>query len=455
MRITILSLLAAVFILAGCAVKSADKIETSGQIPTEFSSSGGAKLPEKWWQHFSDERLSGLIENALKDSFTIQAAYSRMEQARQAAVKAGAGKLPEVSYSAQGSRSRSEAMGQTAYSNQFSAGLQASYEIDLWKRIDSAQKAAEKNFEASRQDLIASKISLTADIAQTWYALKAGILEKRIIEEQVQTNRKSLETVRMQYRQGMARASDLHSQERILEAAQGRLINAEKNVNLLENQLAVLLGREPKEFSAAPDAEIPELPPIPEAGIPAELLKRRPDLISSLNAVRAADYSAAAAIARQYPSLTLTGSVSGADSDIEDVFDNWLGSIAAGLTGPLFDAGSREAEANRARAVLQERISIYRQNVIRAVKDVEDAIETEQREKEYFRSLQRQLEIAQKNTKSVKQQYINGQQGYIYLLNAIENQQELEVSLVNSRLNLVKARISLCRALAGGWEQSS
>ncbi|ARN57391.1 efflux transporter outer membrane subunit [Sedimentisphaera salicampi] len=455
MKITLLYLFSAAFILSGCSTKSPEKIETSRQIPAEFSRNGNAKLPEKWWQHFGDERLSGLIEDALQDNFTIKAAYSRMEQARQNAVKAGAGKLPEVNYSAQGSRSRSKAMNETAYSNQFSAGLQASYEIDLWKRIDASQKAAQKTFEASRQDLTAAKISLSADIAEVWYNLKAGLLEKQIIEKQVQTNLKSLETVRMQYRQGMANASDVHSQERLLEAAKGRLINAGKNVNLLENQLAVLLGREPKEFSADPEAEIPKLPALPEAGVPATLLQRRPDLISSLNSVRSADYSAAASIAQQYPSLTLTGSLSGADSDIEDVFDNWLGSIAAGLTGPLFDAGKREAEANRARAVLQERISSYRQNVITAVKDVEDALETEQRENEYFRSLQKQLEMAKKNTKSVKQQYINGQQGYIYLLNAIENQQELEISLVNSRLNLVKARIALCRALAGGWEKSS
>lgn len=450
MRYTLFCIFGLMF--AGCRVYEPTDTNAIADVPESFTQSGDEKQMEKWWLSLNDTKLNELMEEAFESNFTIQAAYARLEQAREIAVKAGVDKLPEVNYSASASRSKSKTGGNAQYSSSYSAGLTASYEIDLWKRIESYQKAAIIDAEATEQDLFTAKISLSASIAKAWYSLQNYILQTELLKKQIDINNQSLEVISMQFRQGKSNASDVLSQQRLVESAKARLIEADKNVATSQNQLAILLGRNPKNYWQGLQPSMPEIKGLPQVGIPSELLARRPDVVSAMMEIEAADYRTAVAIANKYPTITISASLRGSDNKIEDVFDDWLGSLAAGIAGPLFDAGNREAEIRRTKAVLDEAIAQYRQSILTALGEVEDAITTEIHQAQYLKSIDKQLSLANDIKDSVRRQYLKGQLGYIYILNAMETQQELEISQLNSRLALINARIDLCKSIAGSWD---
>jgi outer membrane protein TolC len=240
-------------------------------------------------------------------------------------------------------------------------------------------------------------------------------------------------------------------QRQLVEATQGQLIQAREQLVLLHHALSVLCGR-PAGQPVEQAAQLVELPGLPVLGLPTEVLQRRPDVRSAWRAVQAADARVAVAITDKYPSLGLSASADFTSTRVQDLFDDWVASLAANVVGPLFDAGRRQAEVERTEAVLSQLVNQYSQTVLEALQDVEDALTQEAHQARYLASLQDQLRLARVVRQKTYDRYKRGQFDYLRVLEALRTEQQLEVSELAAQRLLLEHRIDLCRSIAGTWD---
>ncbi|WP_186804668.1 efflux transporter outer membrane subunit [Limihaloglobus sulfuriphilus] len=442
---------AAVISLGGCMPeREPGRVEMN--LPDKFSAEGTDVLPEKWWQSLEDPQLSELIEQAVGDNFTIRAAWDRLEQARQEAIKAGADHLPAVNYDGSAGRSVTERGSNRNYTTDYNLGLSLGYEVDLWGRIKSIEQAAVYDAQAREHELAAAAITLSSTIAGTWYQYAEACRRVEVIERQLGSNRQVLELITLQFKKAQASAADVFRQRQLVESSNGRLIQARQSCELLQYQLSILAGKAPGKHWPGGEAQLIELSRLPQVSIPSELILRRPDIAGAYKSVLAADERAAASIANQYPSLRITAAAQTGGESTSDIFDDWLANIAAGVTGPLFDGGSRKAEVERSRARLSEAINSYSQTVLESLKEVEDALAAEDYQRQFVESVRSQLDLSRDVFERTRESFIKGQFDYIRVLESLVSQQSLELSELQARRVLIEKRIDLCKAIAGGWQ---
>jgi outer membrane protein TolC len=248
--------------------------------------------------------------------------------------------------------------------------------------------------------------------------------------------------------------ADLLQQRLVVENRRGELALAKAQEQVLLNQLAVLLGLPPDQAPQLAPASLGSLPPLPATGVYSNLVERRPDVRAAWLQVQAADQRVAAAVADRFPRLSLSGRATTSSEEIEDLFDDWLSSIAANLLAPLVDGGRRRAEVDRTRAAASAALHSYGQTILEALAEVEDALVREQQQLKYLSSLDRQLELAAQATERIRDRYLNGAVDYQRVLASILSEQQLQRTRLAASGELYENRINLCRALAGGWEMS-
>jgi outer membrane protein, multidrug efflux system len=439
-----------VTLLAGCSMVN-HEIEAPVAASARFSEPGTSPLPDKWWESFEDPVLSGLIDQALMNNFSLKTAWDRLSQAAAEARSAGAGLFPTLDAEAENSRNRFREDGDTDEGHSYSLGLVASYELDLWGRIRSSRDAAAFEAQASAQDLEAAALSLSGEVAGTWYQLVEQYGQLDILNEQIVTNNQVLELVTLQFRTGQVGIADMLQQQQLVESNQGEKAQVVAQVKVLEHQLAILLGYSPLQPVAPRISKLSNLPAMPQTGLPAELIQRRPDIRSAYFAVRAADSDLAAAIADRFPRLSLTAGVDTSGVHTRDLFDNWLATLAANLVAPIIDGGLRKAEVDRTRAVASEALHTYGQTILDALGEVEDALAQEKHQRDFIDSLGRQLSLAGQVVERVRDRYLQGTVDYQRVLDALLSQQTLQQSFLTAKRDLVQDRIDLCMALGTGW----
>jgi len=374
-----------------------------------------------------------------------------LAQAQALAVKEGTTLYPEVTVNGQGSRTREETGSVVDYTNRYGMGISVGYEVDLWGRIRAAHEGALLEVQASREDVDATAIVLSARIAKTWYQLAESKAQVDIVKQQIETNDKVLSLITTQFRQGKIGAADVLRQRQLVESSQGQLILAREQIELLLHELAVLLGTTPGSLAQPMDNDLLDLPVLPVVPVPSELIQRRPDVRGAYTAVQAADQRLASAIADQFPRVSLSASVETSGMEARELFDNWLATIAGNLSQPLFDANRRRAEVDRARAVLSQAIHEYGRVILNSLQEVEDALSQEQRQAEYLLSLGKQMHLARRVMERTRERYIKGQLDYLRVLEALVSLQSLERNYLTAKQGLISRRIDLCQAIAGRW----
>ena len=197
---------------------------------------------------------------------------------------------------------------------------------------------------------------------------------------------------------------------------------------------------------------LPNLPPLPETGIPAELIQRRPDVKGSFKRLLAADRDLAMAISNKYPRVTLSASVSTAAYNVEDLFNDWGRSLAGNLLAPIFQGKELSAEADRAEAIKKQRLYEYGETILTAFREVEDALIRETKQVESIQSLEQQVELVVKTNEQLRMEYLNGMSNYLDVLTSLHEEQQLRRDLLNAKLSLLEYRIALYRSLAGDFE---
>lgn len=432
------------------------EVRPLADVPGSFSRSGAELLPSRWWLSLEDPQLNQLMEQALNDNLTLRSVWDRLAQAEAAARKAGANLWPSVTGTFDARRTRGEVDGRVpdeiVNGTDLSLGAVASYEVDLWGRVRSTRDAAALDVLATREQLQAAAITLSAQVAATWYGLVEQRGQVAVLENQIRVNEDVLELITVRFRSGAVGAADVLRQRQLVESNQGDLVLARARVTLLEHQLAILVGQAPKTSVAGDGATLPEPGALPDTGVPSQWVVTRPDIRQAYYQVLAADRRVAAAAADRFPRVGISASIDTGGAEWRDLFNNWMGTLAAGVVAPLFDAGSRQAEVERQRAAVSESLNLYGQTVLEALGEVEDALERERRQQQYILSVGRQLELSRQTIERITDNYLSGAVNYLDILQALVSQQSLEREHLQARRELLQDRIDLCRALGGSWE---
>jgi NodT family efflux transporter outer membrane factor (OMF) lipoprotein len=388
-----------------------------------------------------------LIEASLTNNPGVQQAWARLVQADAVARQAGAARYPWLQGGADASRSKNSITYEGA--DLFSLGLNASYEVDLWGRIKSNTQAARLSRDATAEQLQTVALTLSSQVALRWAGVIAQREQTQILQKQLQANEHSLELIELRFRQSISSALDIYQQRQIVAGTKALIPLAQLRATLLEHELAALLGSSDFQTNRIATTMLPQLGPPPAVGIPADLLANRPDIRQAGLRLKSADWMVSAARANRLPAIRLTASGNYKNSEFSDLFDDWFAHLAASLTGPIFEGGRRKAEVDRARAAADEALAAYREVVIQAIKEVEDALASEQRQREYADRLFQQTEAARKSYQESVNRYRNGMVEYTTVLLQLDSQQRLERQWVEAQYNLVVARINLYRALGG------
>lgn len=433
--------------LAGCVTKEAVTLPL--QHAPAFSSSGQAPVPQRWWTAFDDEELNHQVDQSLGGSYTLSAALQRLRAARALARREASDLFADVNGVADAEGTfRSDDL----EASFFALGLEASYELDLWGRIESRVEAEELRASATAADYHAVALTLSAEIARTWYSLIEAHAQLELLAEQIETNETGLKLQEARFGLGQIRSADVLRQRQLVESTREQTLVVQARIAVLEHRLAVLQGQPPQQASYETGSVLPELPPLPDTGLPAELVPRRPDVRREFLILWAADRDLAAAVSDQYPRISLTGSVTTAAESPENLFHEWIAITAGQLIAPLLDGGQRKAEIARTAAVLRERVDQYGETVLVAFREVEDALAQEQYQAARIESLSQQVELARQASVQLREQYLIGETEYLDVLTAITQEQSLQRETLSARLDLVLTRIALYLALAGDFK---
>lgn len=421
-------------------------------LPANFSLPGKVPFQAEWWLDFQDDTLTLLIDQAIDDNFSLQATQEKINEARAIARQAGAALVPGLD--GQGAAASTRDHNSASSRETFSLGLAASYEIDLWGRVRSQRDAAVLDANATEADYHTAVISLTAQVALTWYQLVEADLQLELLREQQETNAKILQLISAQFRAGQVGIADVLQQRQLVESTISSLAGLRAERDTLANQLAILLGIAPTSAAMVQRAQLPTLPPLPETGIPLDLLTRRPDIDSSLQRLQAADNRVAAAVADRLPRLSISADLSTSGENSGDLFNNWFSTLGANLFSPLFDGGRREAEVARNESIAGQLFYRHGQIILEAISEVENSLVREKEQQVILGSLETQLGYAAETIKNVGNRYRQGVENYQRVLLALVSHQNLQRSILTSRRQLITFRISLYRALSGRLPQA-
>ncbi|MDR7298477.1 NodT family efflux transporter outer membrane factor (OMF) lipoprotein [Pelomonas aquatica] len=336
------------------------------------SGTAAAELP--WAQAFQGARLQQLIPLALANNRDLRVAAANIEAARATAAARDADLWPTVNAGLTGSRVPNASGGITST---YQAGLQVSaYEIDLFGRLRSLGSAAQAQLLAAEANQLAVRNALVAAVATAEIALQADEALLKLTRDTLASREQSLSLIRQRFDGGIASELDLRAGESALQAARVALAQTQRQRALDENALVLLLGSALPPGLPAPTGLLADFEPLAElpAGVPSEVLTRRPDIRQAEAQLAAADANIGAARAAFLPRITLTGSFGTASSELSGLFKNSVWSFAPSLIQPLFDAGRNRANLAGARAARDAATAQYEKAVQSAFRDVADAL---------------------------------------------------------------------------------
>jgi len=407
-----------------------------------------------WWKDFENPELDRLIETALGANFDLRGAYARLKQAQAFSKISASEMLPQVSASAGYDHKKTDSSASTggSTSNTFSLGLAASYELDLWGKVRSQKEADRLYMNESRELYKSAAMTVAAEIAESWIDIIATRKEIAFVNETIKANESLLGAMQLRFEKSHATALDVLQQKQALASARSSLPLLEAKERILMNNMILLTGKTGVSNNQVKSGKLPELPPVPAPGLPAELISMRPDIRAAGLHLKAADWEVSAAKAARLPSLSLTASGTYSAADVDDIFRNWIANLAASLTGPVFDAGRRKSVVKRARAVAEERIATYEKTVFSAIRDVENALVNEDKQSAYLNAIANERKAAELSLKESTRRYLAGQVSFLTMQERFLRVQALNGQQIRQKAAVLKYRIALYRALGGNWK---
>lgn len=418
-----------------------------------------------WWLVFNDPLLDQLIAEATRANANLAVAAARLKQARGSAGIAAAELMPQVGLGLGAAREHAAplALGLPAATpaptgTRYQAQLSASYEVDLFGRVASNVDAATSDAAAVEATYRSVLLSLQADVAQTYFTLRASDAELATLRQNVHLREENLRVNQRRHELGDIGEFDLARASTELSTARAEAIGLQRQRAGSEHALALLLGRPAASFTAAvhPLEDVAALPSIP-AGLPSALLQRRPDIASAQRAMEASNARIGVARAAMFPVLGLNAAAGGEAGNLADVFNwssrSWV--LGALMSMPLIDGGRNRNNLARSEAVLEESVASYRQRVLVAFAEVEDNLAGLRILAEQAGQTDAALLSARRSAQLAQMLYAAGRSSYLDLLDAQRNLAAVERGAVQLRGSRALATVALIRALGGGWETAA
>jgi len=432
----------ALVVVAGCTVRQPSEpvMPPSIEVPDTWVSQSEARaqdLPAGWLAEFGDPMLEAIVAEAFENNQDLQTAAAQLEVARQAAIKAGAGLYPFVSAGAGGSSEGGYEGGDATTTSGVS--LDVVWEIDLWGGIRAGKAAGLADFEAAGSQYAFARLSLAAQTAKAWFLAVESKMQVELAEQNIELFERNLSLAQARYDAGMTSELDIHLARFQLAKGEEFLRQIRAGFEQAVRSLEVLLGRYPDaEMELA--SELAAIPPPVAAGIPAEVLERRPDLVAAERQVAAAFYTIQVAQAARLPSLALTGSTGTASNELRDIIGapDPFWNLAAGLFAPIFAGGDLKANVEIATSQQQAALHQYVQAVLRAFNEVETGLSND----EYLREAEQFQRIAVKEIgDGLRQALVQYDVGLIDFTNILLIQQNA-VSVQRGLLTLRDRRLA-------------
>ncbi len=475
-------LLAALLVLAGCAVAPAYERpalatpaafkEADAKVDADAAARWKPAAPAEdlhrgeWWKIFADDTLNALEAEALAANQELAAAAARLAQARALEGSARAERAPQIDAGFGPSRQRASPAAQglaadadTSPATLWRAQATIAYEVDLFGRVASAVEAAGAD-SAQRAALLRSvQLALQADVAQAYFLLRELDAEQALFGATVRLREEALRLLQRRFDAGDIGELDVARARTELAAAQAEAHGIARRRAAAEHALAILLGKPPAafDFAAQPLARVAvAVPP----GLPSALLERRPDIAAAERAMAAANARIGIARAAFFPRLTLTGALGYESAELGDLL-RWssrsflLGPLAGTvLSLPIFDGGRRDAELARSRAVFEEDVARYRQTVLEAFREVEDGLAALRTLADQTRTQDEALAAAERAARLSQLQYREGATSYFEVIDADRSVLQQRRAALQLDGEHARAAVALIRALGGGWDEA-
>lgn len=423
-------------------------------------------MTEHWWTIFDDSVLTQLEEKALKNNYDLKMAVERIEMAMADSDAAFGDLLPTVGAGAAGAKKRiSETSndykipGQPRSFRSYDAKLQASYELDFFGRYRSASDAARATLlstKAARQVVL---LTVTSQVAKTYFMVRALEAKLQIARRTLNTRQQTYNVYDNRYRSGYCTQLDFLRVKSELYSVKTAVLNLEKALSLAETSLSLLAGCSPREMQGwklkdtraidrlKSDVAIP-------AGIPSDILSRRPDVVSAEGQLMAANAKIGEAMAAHFPSFSLTGALGFESKMLTSVFTPLSDTLqfGGGISLPLFAGGKIEAMTKKAKAAYRMQLANYQKTVQTAFKESLDALTEYHQDSEIVKSRKMQVEALRKSYSIASQQKNIGMIDLIDLLDVERGLLAAEIELVEAQFNKLSAIADVCRAFGGGWK---
>lgn len=463
-------LLGSVALLAGCAAVSPESRmhEAGVAVPGSWSATREARsgVDQKWVRKVGGSELASLVAEALRANPDMKAAAARVEKAAAEAKIAGASRLPSLGLGGQASRQQQKFVGfpfgdpsggvPGSLSNNFGVSLNAAWELDVWGRYRAGQEAAIADVQGRSADLAAARASLAAQVGKAWLALAEANEQVALAKEGLEARQLLATAVRERYERAIADDGGSAAQVRLTESevanGEAEFASRMQEKERAVRQLELLLGRYPSGKLVA-GAKLPGLSSQPPAGLPSELLLRRPDILSAERKLAGEGRRTREAKLARFPSLRLTGSAGTTTDSLRDVLSSDFGiwSIGGSLSQPLFEGGRLAAGVDKAKATEKEAAASLQRTVLSAFGEVEQALKAELFLRTREDAARKAAALADEASKRSDEEFSAGTGDVLTLINAREQQISTASRLVAIRRLRLDNRIDLHLALGGDF----
>ena len=416
-----------------------------------------------WWTVFNDTNLNALESQAAQASQQLKAAVARVEQSRATARVARADLLPTLDADPSFLRQRYSPNAVPSFgnitANTFGAPLDLSYEIDLWGRVRRGFESARDDAQASLANYYNVLLTLQADVAQNYFALRSLDAEIATVAGTVDLRNEQVKLVRSRYEGGVGSELDVDRALTELASTEAEAAALAHQRDELENAIAILVGENPATFKLAALPEADKIwnpqPPLIPAGLPADLLERRPDIAAAERQLASANAKIGVAKGAFFPSVSLTASGGYLSGDVETLF-NWgshTWSIGPSVSLPIFAGGRNRANLQRARGQFDENVALYRQQVLVAFGDVENSLSGIRHLEVQAEAQARAVTSARRAADLATDRYRSGIVAYIEVVDA--SRDALAAERANAQLagQRLITTVQLIKALGGGWDE--
>ncbi|MFK7884679.1 MAG: efflux transporter outer membrane subunit [Phycisphaerales bacterium] len=411
-----------------------------------------------WWSLFEDPALDALVSEALVNNYDVRIAASRVDEFAARIGVARSGAFPQISAGGNAGwnqisrETASGKLGGQRTSSFYDASLSAGWELDVFGRIARATDAAVADTLASEEVRRGVILTLVSSVASSYIGIRSLDEQLAVSRQKLETRRESVELFELLFERGVVSRLELSQVQSEFERTATTIPAIERDLAILENALSVLLGRPPGDIIRGRSIHELTLPPVP-AGLPSDLLQRRPDLREQEQRLIAANERVGVAVADFYPRFSLTGSLGLASEELSDLFTSSAvtGSLAGGVTAPLFTAGLLENQLEVAKAGERQLVDEYRLAVLGAIREAEDALVTRSTVISEAEAQSRQTQALGRYADLAQQRYDNGYVGYLEVLDAERDLFDAELNQVRLKASTFESIVGIYKAFGGGW----